>query len=62
MTHEHMKTFKNIVMGQGDDYKTMCLLDYPYFQEKCKVIVTVLSKQQLTSNVKGLYDFHLVLI
>lgn len=57
-----MKTFKNIVMGQGDDYKTMCLLDYPYFQEKCKVIVIVLSKQQLINNVKGLYDFHLVLI
>ena len=25
---------QKIAMGQGDDYKTDCRLDYPYFKEK----------------------------
>ena len=29
-----MITFRKIVFGQGDDYRTGCLLDYPYFK-KC---------------------------
>ena len=29
-----MITFKKIATtGQGDDYKTECLLDYPYFKK-----------------------------
>ena len=32
--------------GQGDDYTTSCLLDYPYFKENYKMIAIDLSKQQ----------------
>ena len=35
-----------ITIGQGDDYTTGCLLDYPCFKENYKLIVTDLSKQQ----------------
>ena len=31
--------------GQGDDYTTGCLLDYPYFKDIYKVIAVDLSKQ-----------------
>ena len=44
-----IKTYKNIrknVTGQGDDYTTGCLLDYPYFRENYKMITIDLSKQQ----------------
>ena len=33
-------------IGQGDDYATGCLLDYPYFKENYKLIAIDLSKQQ----------------
>ena len=33
-------------MGQGDDYTTGCLLDYPYFKEHYKMIAIDLSKEQ----------------
>ena len=32
--------------GQGDDYATGCLLDYPYLKENYKIIAVDLSKQQ----------------
>ena len=32
--------------GQGDDYTTGCLLDYPYFKENFKIIAIDLNKQQ----------------
>ena len=32
--------------GKGDDYKTGCLLDYPYFKENYKMTAIDLSKQQ----------------
>ena len=35
-----MKTFLKIATGQGDGYKTGCLLDYPYSKESYKLIVT----------------------
>ena len=41
------KTYENIrkiAMGQGDDYTTGCLLDYPYFKNHCKMIAMDLSK------------------
>ena len=44
-----LKTFDNIrntATGQGDDYKTGCLLDYPCFKEHYKLIEIYLSKQQ----------------
>ena len=43
------KTYENIreiATGQGDDYTTGCLLDYPYFKENYKMIAIDLSKQQ----------------
>ena len=44
-----LKTYDNIrkiATGQGDDYTTGCLLDYPYFKKYYKVIAMDLSKQQ----------------
>ena len=35
-----------IVTGQGHDYTTGGLLDYPYFRKYYKMITTDLSKQQ----------------
>ena len=32
--------------GQGDDYRTGCLLDYIYFKKYYEMIVADLSKQQ----------------
>ena len=43
------KTYENIrkiAIGQGDDYTTGCLLDYPFFKDHCKLIAIDLSKQQ----------------
>ena len=42
-------TYENIrktATGQGDDYTTGCLLDYPYFKNSYKMIAVDLSKQQ----------------
>ena len=43
------KTYENIrkiATGQGDDYTTGCLLDYPYFKIHYKMSAIDLSKQQ----------------
>ena len=37
---------RKIATGQGDDYTTGCLLDYPYFKKYYKLIAIDLSKQQ----------------
>ena len=37
---------RKIATGQGDDYTTGCLLDYPYFANTYKMIALDLSKQQ----------------
>ena len=37
---------RKIATGQGDDYTTGCLLDYPYFANTYKMIAVHLSKQQ----------------
>ena len=37
---------RKIAIGQGDDYTTGCLLDYPYFANNYKMIAVDLSKQQ----------------
>ena len=34
------------LIGQGNDYTTACLLDYPYFKDNYKLIAIDLSKQQ----------------
>ena len=43
VTYENIR---KIATGQGHDYTTGCLLDYPYFRDSCKVIAVDLSKQQ----------------
>ena len=40
------KNIRKIAIGQGDDYMTGCLLDYPYFLDTYKMIAVDLSKQQ----------------
>ena len=45
----YLKTYDNIrkiATGQGDDYITGCLLDYPYFKKYYKLIAIDLSIQQ----------------
>ena len=41
-----MQNIRKIATGQGDDYRTGCLLDYPYFKNHYKMIALDLSKQQ----------------
>ena len=44
------RTYENIrkiATGEGDDYTTGCLLDYPYFMDTYKMIAVDLSKQQV---------------
>ena len=43
VTYENIR---KITTGQGDDYTTGCLLDYPYFKDTYKMIAIDLSKQQ----------------
>ena len=33
MILKHMKILEKISTGQGDDFTTGCLLDYPYLRE-----------------------------
>ena len=42
-----MKILEKIVTGQGDDYTTGFLVDYPNFKENYKIIAIDLSKQQI---------------
>ena len=49
LTSSDLKTYEKIIRittGQGDDYKTGCLLNYSYFKNCYKMIATDLSKQQ----------------
>ena len=43
VTYENIR---KIATGQGDDYTTGCLLDYPYFADTYKMIAVDFSKQQ----------------
>ena len=43
VTYENIR---KIATGQGDDYTTGCLLNYPYFKNRYKMIEVDLSKQQ----------------
>ena len=57
------KTYKNIrkiATGQGDDYTTGCLLDYPYFKNHYKMIEMDSSKQQaLDADPRGIQQIIL---
>ena len=44
-----LRTYDNIrkmATSQGKNYITGCLLDYPYFQKRCRLTAIDLSKQQ----------------
>ena len=43
VTYENIR---KIPTGQGDDYTSGCLLDYPYFKDSYKMIAVDLSNQQ----------------
>ena len=43
VTYENIR---KVATGKGDDYKTECLLDYPYFKDSYKMIAIDLNKQQ----------------
>ena len=43
VTYENIR---KVATGQGDDYTTGCLLDYPYCKDSYQMIVVDLSKQQ----------------
>ena len=40
------ENIREIATGQGDDYTTACLLDYPYFKDSHKMVAVDLTKQQ----------------
>ena len=44
VTYENIR---KIATGQGDDYATGCLLDYPFFEYSYKMIAVDLIKQQI---------------
>ena len=43
VTYENIR---EIATDQGDDYKTGCFLDYPYFKDNYKMIAVDSIKQQ----------------
>ena len=43
VTYENIR---KIATGQGDDYTTGCLLDYPYFKDSYKMVAIDLSRKQ----------------
>ena len=63
-TKNDLRTYDNIqkvTTGQGDDYTTGCLLDYPYFKEHYQLIVIDLSKQQaLDADSKAIQQINFI--
>ena len=56
MTHN---SIRKIATGQGDDYKTGCLLDWGYFKNHYKMIAIDLSKQQaLDPDIKAIQQIN----
>ena len=56
VTYENIRKFAT---GQGDDYTTVCLLDYIYFKNYYKLIVLDLSKQQvLDADAKAIQQIN----
>ena len=50
---------RRILIGQGGDWATGCLLDYNYFKEHYKMIAIDLSKQQeLDSDPKAIQQIN----
>ena len=57
-----LKTYDNlrkIATGQGDDYTTGCLLDYPYFKKYYQLIAIGLSKEpKLDADLKAIQQLN----
>ena len=50
---------QKITTSQGDDYTTVCLLDYPYFNNYHKMIAIDLTKQQaLDADTKAMQKIN----
>ena len=50
---------RKIATGQGDDYTTGCLLDYPHFADTYKMIAVDLSrKQALDANLRAIQQIN----
>ena len=55
----YLKTYDSLGNGQGDYYKTVCLLDYPLFKEYCKLIAIDLRKhQKLDADPKAIQQIN----
>ena len=53
------RKIRKIVTGQGEDYTTGCLSDYPYFKKYYKLIARDLSKQEkLDANPKSIQQIN----
>ena len=46
INNDAYENIRKLATGQGDDYKTSCLLNYPYLKSKKKMIAIDLSKKQ----------------
>ena len=61
-TNSMTKTYENIrkiATGQGDNYRTGCLLDYYYFKDHYNMIAIDLSKQQaLDANPRAIQQIN----
>ena len=53
------ENIRKTATGQGDDYKTGCLLDYIYFKIYYKMVAVDLSKQQgLNADFKAIQQIN----
>ena len=56
VTYENIR---KIAIGQGDDYTTGCLLDYPYFTNTYNMIAVDFSKQQaLDADIRAIQEIN----
>ena len=53
------ENIQKITTGQGDDYTTGCLLDYPYFNNYYKMVAIDLSRQgRLDADLKAIQEIN----
>ena len=45
---------QKIKIGQGDDYTSCCLLDYPYFKENYNLAIDLSKQQTLHADLKAI--------
>ena len=58
VTYENIR---KIATGEGDDYKTGCLLKYIYFKNCCKMVAVDSSKQQvLDADPKAIQEINFI--